>query len=95
MNRNTDGKRFLIAVKTEYVRDAQRFDGNVSHDIHENDKDWKDCSGDIVVMDVKVKNRTEALKQAVTAGYKPETLIIWQIINKQEGQHAEPYDDHF
>jgi len=83
MNKDTDKKKFLIAVRGEYVRDAQRFDGNVSNDIHENDNDWKDLSGHIVVMDIEVKDREEAQSQAVAAGYKPETLIVWQILTLQ------------
>lgn len=51
-------KRYLVFVKKLYVRDAQTYTGHtpITNDFYDDDDNWNDMHGDMLVMDRYVEN---------------------------------------
>lgn len=81
-------KRYIVFIKSEYVRDAQAYIGNTlpsndSHDIHKNEVSWWDVQGSILIMD-RVANDVETIKQQLKTCYPFADAKIFEIIECAE-----------
>lgn len=76
-------KHFIVVVTGDYVRDAQRFNGDENCDnIHDSD-DWSDIEGDVIVGAFSaVEEEIEKEKEKFSQFYPKFTLGFIEIVKE-------------
>lgn len=73
--------RYLVFVKSEYIRDAQAYVGAPCEDDPiEVDKGWLDANGPMLVLDIHA-NDVKAVKDRITRVYPDADMDVFEILN--------------
>lgn len=85
--------RYLVFIKSEYVRDSQAFSGKAFpkgelDDLYSNveaEDGWQDIEGDILVADMNCKTKKELFKR-IRAIYPEASIEIFRILKLPEAE---------